>query len=380
MQTLSEDDQRCLECDYHFLKGELVTCEYLVRTGERRGCKPGLGCKRFKRGCRALQNPVAKQPKKQTTREPKKQLAREPRNKQPLTGEPQKQIAKIPNGNNIGQMVPIDREKLEELRQLAGSYSAVLRAIGLSEIARAGRTLGDYRRRGVGNKTVAALILAEYGIDIQGDGELPSTPENLHQIYGRMGGRPKSPDMVEADREKLEELRGKAGSLNRASKALGFQEMRLNVAYYSGWVNIQVAEAVAREYGIDIRLPPGKQQTEKVSHKAKIKKIPENFDAAVQAVATQGLTWKEGAAMCGLNPQAFRGLARHKLGIQDVRRRRNIEKLDEQGNMIATYDSVYEAAEQEGYTGAYICRLCREGQKYRYKGASSTASGQDEGL
>jgi hypothetical protein len=255
MQTLSEDDRRCMECEYHFFRGELVTCEYLVKTGERRGCKPGLGCKRFQQSRRAVKK-----------------------------------------------------------------------------------------------------------------------PENIHQINGRKGGRPKNPDMVEADREKLEELRGKAGSLNRASKALGFQEMRLNVAYYSGWVNIQVAEAVAREYGIDIRLPSGKQQTEKVQHKAKIKKIPDNFEQAVQAVATQGLTWKEGAAMCGLNPQAFRGLARHKLGIQDVRRRRNIEKLDEQGNVIATYDSVYEAAEQEGYTGAYICRLCREGKRYRYKGASSTAA------
>jgi hypothetical protein len=355
MQTLSEDDRRCLECEYHFFKGELVTCEYLVRTGERRGCKPGLGCKRFKRSGRAAASPVTKKP-----------------------GE--KQQIKIPNGNTIGQMVPVDQEKLEELRQKAGGYAAIMRTIGLPGNTRAGRPLEDYRIRGVANKAIVALILEEFGVDIQGDGELPSTPENLHQINGRKGGRPKSPDMVEADREKLEELRGKAGSLNRASKVLGYNEMRLNIAYYSGWVNIQVAEAVAREYGIDIRLPSGKQQTEKVPHKARVKKIPENFEQAVQAVATQGLTWKEGAAMCGLNPQAFRGLARHKLGIQDVRRRRNIEKLDEQGNMIATYDSVYEAAEQEGYTGAYICRLCREGQKYRYKGASSTASGQDEGL
>lgn len=41
-----EDMDYCRKCDYHGNFDQQVLCEYMVRTGHRRGCKPGVGCEK----------------------------------------------------------------------------------------------------------------------------------------------------------------------------------------------------------------------------------------------------------------------------------------------------------------------------------------------
>lgn len=48
---LTEDDKHCAKCYYHFRYSQHgVGCEFILVTGKRRGCDPGLRCKRFLEG------------------------------------------------------------------------------------------------------------------------------------------------------------------------------------------------------------------------------------------------------------------------------------------------------------------------------------------
>lgn len=42
-----EDDQRCMTCHYHGNIRGRVACLYLQKTGKRRGCDPGILCRRY---------------------------------------------------------------------------------------------------------------------------------------------------------------------------------------------------------------------------------------------------------------------------------------------------------------------------------------------
>ena len=46
----SEDDKRCLKCFYHGTCDGIICCEFILVTGQRRGCDPGVRCKRFLEG------------------------------------------------------------------------------------------------------------------------------------------------------------------------------------------------------------------------------------------------------------------------------------------------------------------------------------------
>lgn len=50
IKPMSADDKHCLKCFYHFRCGDLVCCEFILVTGQRRGCPPGLKCKRYLKG------------------------------------------------------------------------------------------------------------------------------------------------------------------------------------------------------------------------------------------------------------------------------------------------------------------------------------------
>lgn len=49
----NEDDQRCMSCYYSGNIRGRVACLYLQETGKRRGCSPGLVCRRYIKGSRA---------------------------------------------------------------------------------------------------------------------------------------------------------------------------------------------------------------------------------------------------------------------------------------------------------------------------------------
>jgi len=49
----NEDDQRCMTCYYSGNIRGRVACLYLQETGKRRGCSPGLGCRRYIKGSQA---------------------------------------------------------------------------------------------------------------------------------------------------------------------------------------------------------------------------------------------------------------------------------------------------------------------------------------
>lgn len=44
------DDARCLKCFYHGICDNIVCCEFLLTTGRRRQCPPGVACTRFLKG------------------------------------------------------------------------------------------------------------------------------------------------------------------------------------------------------------------------------------------------------------------------------------------------------------------------------------------
>lgn len=48
---VTEGDKHCAKCYYHFRYGQHgVGCEFILVTGKRRDCEPGLRCKRFLEG------------------------------------------------------------------------------------------------------------------------------------------------------------------------------------------------------------------------------------------------------------------------------------------------------------------------------------------
>lgn len=52
-------DSRCMLCYYHGYNAFLgITCDYILVTGKMRGCEPGKGCKRFKKGQRPRQDQI----------------------------------------------------------------------------------------------------------------------------------------------------------------------------------------------------------------------------------------------------------------------------------------------------------------------------------
>lgn len=50
---------KCLGCYYY--SGETQSCDFLLRTGMRRGCAPGYNCKRFKDGVYTGPRPLEKE-------------------------------------------------------------------------------------------------------------------------------------------------------------------------------------------------------------------------------------------------------------------------------------------------------------------------------
>lgn len=120
--ALSEDDQRCRLCIYHGNLRGYVSCHYLERTGKRRGCDPGLSCRRF---------------------EPLKRAA------SPILGYASNDV-----------MYALDMEAWARLRALA-PYSVIAMRLGVCS-----DTLRITARRGTISRRLSELIREAYHIDL----------------------------------------------------------------------------------------------------------------------------------------------------------------------------------------------------------------------
>lgn len=153
-----ENNARCLRCVYHGIlsgsKDGIICCNYLLATGERRGCPPGVSCTRFHAGGnKGLSPDLAPEGQAEAFN--------------PRVFPPGFEPVQKPKRGRPNTRIQVDPEAYQRLRDTVGLYRAAELAGIASSNIRPGRMT-----RGTADK-----ILAATGIDLRGK-------------YANQGGKP----------------------------------------------------------------------------------------------------------------------------------------------------------------------------------------------
>lgn len=116
-----ENDERCLSCYYCGNIGGRVACLYLRETGQRRGCDPGIRCRRYMPA--VLRRNLREQSGSRT-------------------------------------MYPLDREAMDRLLEQV-TYGDMARDLGLAE-----QTIRHTVKRGTVSRAMAELIAVRYSVNL----------------------------------------------------------------------------------------------------------------------------------------------------------------------------------------------------------------------
>ena len=116
-----ENDERCLSCYYRGNIGGRVACLYLRETGQRRGCDPGIRCRRYMPA--VLRRNLREQAGSRT-------------------------------------MYPLNREAMEGLLEQV-TYSEIARDLGLAE-----QTIRNAVKRGTISRAMAELLAVRYSVNL----------------------------------------------------------------------------------------------------------------------------------------------------------------------------------------------------------------------
>jgi hypothetical protein len=144
----SEIDQHCLQCVYHCWIDHFVGCEYILVTGQRRGCSAGLKCQRFIAGSSDLRRRMCPNINREYPHEEVLSMFR-------AKNRPQEEPKRPPKN------VPISTKAWSQLLSVA-SRMEVAETLGRSIHA-----VTNYRRTLRLPRVMAAKILEVYGIDIE---------------------------------------------------------------------------------------------------------------------------------------------------------------------------------------------------------------------
>lgn len=154
---LSEDDAHCLKCFYHNKCEGYVGCEFILVTGQRRGCEPGLRCKRFVPGDPSARWNLPEDSTLKPGEIPGQAPAASPG---PITkgqGDP----VLTRNTVDAKHKVELNRKAWNDLRARYGT-TKISRTIGYNV-----QTLYRMQRIGVISLRMAALIQQAYGVDVR---------------------------------------------------------------------------------------------------------------------------------------------------------------------------------------------------------------------
>lgn len=154
---LSEEDKHCLKCFYHFRYGQNgVGCEFILVTGKRRGCDPGLNCKRFVEADPRLRWKLDEGAILKPGEVPGMGL---------VTAKPRPELIRIdekakPNTAYDKELVPLNIPLWETFRNQA-KITNISRTTGYHE-----QTLYALKKQGVISRRIAQAILDAYGVDL----------------------------------------------------------------------------------------------------------------------------------------------------------------------------------------------------------------------
>lgn len=154
---LSEDDAHCTKCFYHNKCEGYIGCDFLLVTGQRRGCDPGLRCRRFVPG-----DPKSRWTlPEDSTLKPGEIPGQAPATPSRPVTKGQGDPTLTRNTLEAKSKVPLNRQAWNDLRARY-SVSEISRAIGYNV-----QTLYRMQRIGVISQRMAAMIQRAYGVDVR---------------------------------------------------------------------------------------------------------------------------------------------------------------------------------------------------------------------